>query len=135
MFYHVSALALGSPHRYPAHQKAILYPAYKFMMKPTVCKAFGAVSLQRGKLWGPCEPRGAVPTTVVSTITATTVPANQEVTTQIKSNEASGFEQTIRDNVLALIGVFPSLFCGELSAGYIFFPKRQFLKALKYNVL
>lgn len=29
--------------------------------------------------------------------------------------------QTIRDNILPLIGMFPSLFSGELSAGSIFF--------------
>lgn len=41
---------------------------------------------------GPREPGGTVTSTAISTITATTVPANPEAPTQTESNEASWFE-------------------------------------------
>ena len=131
MFYHASSLALGSPHEYPSHQKAILYPAYKCIVKPTVCKAFRGSLPQPGKLWGPCEPAGAVTTTVISTITAATMPATPEVTTQIKSNEASWFETICYHLLVCSLHSFAE---NSLLAIF-FFSKRQFLKALKYNVL
>lgn len=132
MFYHVSSLDLGSLHRYPSHQKAILYPAYKFMWNPQSIRLSGAVSLQ-------LVPVSLEELSLPLSSAPLLLPPCQQIqqllhkSSQMRLHDS---RQTIRDNILPLIGVFPSLFSGELSAGSIFFfSKRQFLKALKYNVL
>ena len=103
---------------------------------PQSIRLSGAVSPQLGKLWGPCVPRGTVTTIVISTITATTVSANQEITTQIKSNEASWFETNYLRQYTTTYWCVPFTLLWRTQCWlYFFFPKRWFLKALKYNVL